>query len=401
MKVTVERDALAPALDTAFACVQRKAIIPILSCFRLTAGNAQLRVTANDMDASIEVSIPAQVDVAGDVAVSAETLRTLVRNSAQGAQVAIDATGQRASVRISRSRYAIAAMATTDWPPSRTIDDADHAARFIITARDVSPLFQRGAPFVPDIEKRPTFAGMWLHIHEGRLWSLVTNGTHLLGTSSTLAEGDSPAEDFHFTNANGEERDGIVIPANTADGLARVLQGGGVISTNGNTIVAEAGGVRFAGGLIDNRFPPAWRVVPPIGECRVTVDRGELVATLKRLTALQTNETHLVLRASPGDDMLSAYLLRSSQEGEESLRMAEEADATFAAAFQLPLMVQMMAALTRENVTLSLPRGQAVRVEDGDDGETVAVIMTVTNPQVDAIIAGAEEPAGSEEPADA
>lgn len=125
MKVIVERDALAPALDTAFTCVQRKPIIPILGCFRLTADNGQLRITANDQDSAIEVSIPAEVARPGDVAVTADTLRSIVRNSQAGAQAMIDADERKATLRIARSRYSLSSMPTTDFPPPRSIGEDD------------------------------------------------------------------------------------------------------------------------------------------------------------------------------------------------------------------------------------------------------------------------------------
>ncbi len=392
MKVTVERDALAPALDTAFTCVQRKPIIPILGCFRLTATNKQLRITANDQDSAIEVCIPAEVARPGDVAVTADTLRSIVRNSQAGAQAMIDADERKATLRIARSRYSLSSMPTTDFPPPRSIGENDRVVEIDMPAGDVTRMLARPRSFVPDPTKRPELGGLWLHQKDGRLWCFGANGYQLLAARANKAACKEQDADFSFPEDDGRMPSGILIPSATADTLARVLDGGGTIITNGRTIVAEAATIRFAGGLFRNIYPQAWRAVPEITENRILVDRDELQAALKRLAAVDSETAYLVLGAEAGDEMLSLSLTETaSGAGEESIRIDGVAPAAIRSMFQLSVFSQVVAACVGDKLALSRDMANpGTRIEDGADDGIIAVACACDEEKARARIAATQ-----------
>lgn len=392
MKVTVERDALAPALDMAFTCVQRKPVIPILGCFRLSAANGLLRITANDMDSAIEVSIPAEVSRSGDVAVTADTLRSIVRNSQAGAQAVIDADERKATLRIARSRYSLSSMPATDFPAPRAIAEDDRVVEIDMPAADVARMLARPRPFVPDPTKRAELGGLWLHQQDGRLWCFGANGYQLMAARANKAALKDEHADFSFPEEENRTSPGILIPTPTAETLARVLDGGGSIVTNGRTIVAETATIRFAGGLFRNIYPPAWRAVPEIAENRIIVDRDELQAALKRLAAVDAETAYLVVRAEAGDEMLSLSLTETaSGAGEESIRIDGAAPGAFHSMFQLPVFAQVVAACVGDKLALSRDAGNpGTRIEDGADDGLIAVACACDEEKARARIAAAQ-----------
>ena len=76
MKFRCERDTLAEAIGTAQRAIAvRSGALPVLSGVHVTAENGAVELVGSDLDLTIRVSIPAQVDEPGQAVVPAEALR--------------------------------------------------------------------------------------------------------------------------------------------------------------------------------------------------------------------------------------------------------------------------------------------------------------------------------------
>src|SRR6516225_12345630 len=109
MKVTVERAALLKSLGHVHRVVERRNTIPILANVLIKAEKSKLTFKATDLDVEVTESIPAEVGPTGSTTVPAHMFYEIVRKLPEGAQIVVEASGDRAvlAIRAGRSRFTL------------------------------------------------------------------------------------------------------------------------------------------------------------------------------------------------------------------------------------------------------------------------------------------------------
>src|SRR5256884_5699781 len=105
MKVTVERAELLKSLGHVHRVVERRNTIPILANVLVRADRAKLAFKATDLDLEVTESIAAEVAPGGATTVPAHMFYEIVRKLPEGAQVVLEATGDRATLAIPAGRW--------------------------------------------------------------------------------------------------------------------------------------------------------------------------------------------------------------------------------------------------------------------------------------------------------
>src|SRR5207248_265943 len=118
MKVTVERGALLRSLGHVHRVVERRNTIPILANVLIRADHARLAFKATDLDLEVTESIAAEVSPGGSTTVPAHMFYEIVRKLPEGAQVILEASGDRAvmTIRAGRSRFTLQTLPESDFP---------------------------------------------------------------------------------------------------------------------------------------------------------------------------------------------------------------------------------------------------------------------------------------------
>src|SRR5690606_2783165 len=118
MKVTLERAALLKSLGHVHRVVERRTTIPILSNVLVRAEKDGLRLQATDLDLEVVETTPADIATAGTTTVPAHTFYDIVRKLPEGAQVALEQSGESGTltIRSGRSRFALQTLAESDFP---------------------------------------------------------------------------------------------------------------------------------------------------------------------------------------------------------------------------------------------------------------------------------------------
>ena len=109
MKVTVERAALLRSLGHVHRVVERRNTIPILANVLVKAEKSKLAFKATDLDVEVTETIAAEVGPGGATTVPAHMFYEIVRKLPEGAQIVLEASGDRAvlAIRAGRSRFTL------------------------------------------------------------------------------------------------------------------------------------------------------------------------------------------------------------------------------------------------------------------------------------------------------
>jgi DNA polymerase-3 subunit beta len=311
MRLTIERAALLRALGHVQSVVERRNTIPILSNVLLRAEDGQLSLSATDMDLEMVASVAAQGTRKGATTAPAHTLYDIVRKLREGAQVEIDASGDKGSMtlRSGRSVFTLACLPPEDYP---LMAGGDLAHGFTLSTTDLKRLIDRTRFAISTEETRYYLNGLYLHV-------VVEDGATKLRAVATdsrrLALAEMPAPEG-YAGAPG-----VIIPRKTINEVRRLLDDAG----ESVTMAVSTQKVRFGFGhaamtskVIDGSFPPYERVIPRDNKRVMMLDNTLFGAAVDRVATISNEQSRAVkLSVETGRMTLTVRNMDAGQAVEE------------------------------------------------------------------------------------
>ena len=299
MKVTVERAELLKSLGHVHRVVERRNTIPILANVLIKAERSKLSFKATDLDLEITDSIAAEVGPGGSTTVPAHMFYEIVRKLPDGAQIVLEASGDRAvlAIRAGRSRFTLQTLPESDFPD---LAAGDMVNTFKLAAGDLKRLIDKTQFAISTEETRYYLNGIYLHTagtaKAATLRAVATDGHRLAQVELALPSG-----------ANGMP--GVIVPRKTVGEVQRLIED----SDAEVTVELSQGKVRFTIGdvvltskLIDGTFPDYARVIPLGNDKELTVDKKEFEQAVDRVSTVSSERGRAVkLSLSNGKLMLS------------------------------------------------------------------------------------------------
>lgn len=381
MNVIVERDALAPALDALSKVIGRSKTIPILNNLLFEANDNKVTITAHALDYWMSVDVPAQVQLPGEITVLSDTLRSVIKGVAAGAQVSLTTKGERAELRAGRSRYVLPSLPAADFPPYKyTFDNA--AAVFDLDGEQAKILFERPSFCTSNEETRAYLGGVYLHLIGDRLWSAATDGKKAYAAFVPAPAGADALPRALGRDASSKGSHGVIIPDTALDNIVRALATGGTVTVDANKVMAQGKAIAFGAKLIDGTYPDFWRIVPKReAPYRMLADRCDFSAAIGRLLAVSAGKAPKVrLMWSAGDDEARLTLGSAEKgEGEEFVSLFEPASGDHTAEYDPNFLMAILGAGKSERVEYTFQEHSiAAWIADPADLDTVCVVANFT-----------------------
>src|SRR5213079_3250150 len=162
MKVTVERAALLRSLGHVHRVVERRNTIPILANVLIKAEKSRLAFKATDLDVEITETISAEVGPGGSTTVAAHMFYDIVRKLPEGAQVALESSGDRAAlaIRAGRSRFTLQTLPESDFPD---LAAGEMSHKFTLKAAELKRLIDKTQFAISTEETRYYLNRIYLH----------------------------------------------------------------------------------------------------------------------------------------------------------------------------------------------------------------------------------------------
>jgi DNA polymerase-3 subunit beta len=299
----IPRDALLKPLQAVSGIVERRHTLPILANVLLEQRNGQLHVTATDL----EMQITAVAELAGKdgaaTTVGARKLQDLLRALPDDAQINVDATGSKMTVRAGRSRFNLQTLAASDYP--RISVGQEQLQSLSLPQREFRALIKLAEFAMAQQDIRYYLNGMLLVIDKGSLQAVATDG-HRLSWASIAIGGD-------YTRAE------VILPRKTVLELSKLLEDSDA-SVTIDLLASQArfrfGNVELVSKVVDGKFPDYNRVIPTGHGKRIELERATLLSALQR-AAILSNEKFRGVRLVLGEGQLRIICTNSEQEEAE------------------------------------------------------------------------------------
>jgi DNA polymerase III subunit beta len=326
MKLTIERGALLKALGHVQSVVERRNTIPILSNVLLradaSAGGGILALSATDMDLEIVEQVPSRIERPGRTTAPAHTLYDIVRKLREGAQIEIDASGERSAMvlRSGRSTFTLACLPPEDYP---VMASGDLAYNFTLTAAELRSLVDRTRFAISTEETRYYLNGIYLHTTKNDevpvIRAVATDGHRLARVEMVMPEGAAGMP-------------GIIVPRKTVIELRKLVDESEdeiQVSLSETKIRFATGEAALTSKLIDGTFPDYDRVIPSNNDKILEVKCKEFAEAVDRVSTISTEKSRAVkLAIVPGANGGSLAVSATSPENGTAV---EEIDATYLA----------------------------------------------------------------------
>ena len=312
MKVTVERAQLLKSLGHVHRVVERRNTIPILGNVLVRAENARLSLKATDLDLEVTETLAAETATGGSTTVPAHMFYDIVRKLPDGAQIVLEADGDRAvlAIRAGRSRFTLQTLPESDFP-DLAAGDMTHS--FALPATDVKRLIDRTQFAISTEETRYYLNGIYLHTagsaKAATLRGVATDGHRLAQIDLALPSG-----------ATGMP--GVIVPRKTVGEVQRLIEDNEAevrIELSQGKIRFTLGNVVLTSKLIDGTFPDYGRVIPQNNDKELIVDKKDFEAAVDRVSTISSERGRAVkLALSPGKLVLSVTNPDSGSAGQMS-----------------------------------------------------------------------------------
>lgn len=287
MKFVATRNVLLKHLAALQGVIDRKATIPILQNILFIAQDGRVTLQATDLDVSQIVRFNASVDKEGRLCLPGKRVFEIVR-SLPDADVAVQADGEKVTIRCERSRFAVTGLAAEHFAP---IDDLAEADWHPFPA-DVFLAMQANTSFaITAEESRYALNGAKFEIKPNYGRMVATDGYRLAYVN--------------WPTANNWEAD-VLIPAKALREAVKLCPGVDTleIAVTPNTIAFRAGGSALYARLLSGQFPNYELVIPKETRLVTTADHSRLLSAINR-AILTADDRSFAVRLTFKEDGLN------------------------------------------------------------------------------------------------
>ena len=362
MKVTVERAQLLKSLGHVHRVVERRNTIPILGNVLVRAENARLSLKATDLDLEVTETLAAETATGGSTTVPAHMFYDIVRKLPDGAQIVLEADGDRAvlAIRAGRSRFTLQTLPESDFP-DLAAGDMTHS--FSLAAADVKRLIDRTQFAISTEETRYYLNGIYLHAaqrgKEQTLRAVATDGHRLAQAELPAPKGSSGMS-------------GIILPRKTVHELHRLIEDSGdTVSIGVSPAKArfEIGTITLTSKLIDGTFPDYGRVIPKANDKKLKVSNAEFVSAVDRVSTIASERGRAVKLNISADKLVLS--VNNPEGGSATEEISAEYDSTpLEIGFNARYLLDIAGQLESETAQFQLadPGSPTMVKDDGDEG---------------------------------
>ena len=358
--------------------VSARSTIQLLGGILLEAGDGVVRLSSTDMEISVQTSSPAEVEEEGRVVIPARIFNDIVRSLPSGSfSLEHDDSGGTVRLAAGENEYRIRTYAADDFPQLPGFD-AKAAFRMsgdllVETVEKVSRSYSRD-------ETRPVLTGILISFEENRVRMVTTDSYRLSIKETELA-----------TTAFEGSREAI-IPARAMQEVARIFGSEGEdeveVSLSENQALFRIGDVLFGTRLIDGNFPEYRRLLPTTFEREISVNREDLMGTLRRVNLFAQRQTPPVPVSLSFSSGSVEVIVRNGEVGEAHERLPATSEDDFLISFNPGYLLDGVSAIDTEKVVFKLNEalkpGLIVPGVDGEEEEPdfLYLIMPMRDPSL-------------------
>ena len=312
MRVSVLQENLAKGLSIVGRAVASRSTLPVLNNILLEADNAQLKLSAMDMEIAINCWVGAMVEDEGQITVPARLLSDFVNSLPKDRiDMTLEPRTQTLHLRCAHYEANIKGIDAAEFPIIPTYQGDLESPGIEVSPAKLRQMIDQVAFAASKDDSRPTFTGVYTVVDGDHLTMAATDGFRLAVRSTVLEEPGSLAT-------------GVIIPARALSELSRIISavdlgqddGVEIIFTEArNQVMFHLPGVDLVSQLIEANFPDYKKIIPSSYNTRAILDTGEFLNAMKVAYLFARDSAGSVkVHFQPGEEVSKVVLTATSSE---------------------------------------------------------------------------------------
>jgi DNA polymerase III subunit beta len=301
MRIRLERDVLAEAVQWAARSLPTRPSVPILAGLLLRADADGVTLSSFDYETSAQITVKADVGDTGEVLVSGRLLAEISR-SLPAKPVDLNAEGTRLELTCGSARFTLQTLPVADYPSLPSMPAATGTVASDVFAAAVAQVVVAAGRD----ELLPVFTGVRVEI-EGETISLLATDRYRMALreltwnpSSTQASATAlvPAKVLSDTARSMTSGDQVILSLASSGG-----SGDGIIGFEGH---GAAGERQTTTRLLDGEFPKVRHIMNTQPLMNVRLTTADVIAAARRVALVAERNTSLRMIIGDGTITLEA-----------------------------------------------------------------------------------------------
>lgn len=299
MKIRLERDVLAEAVQWAARSLPMRPSVPILAGLLVKAAGGQVVMSSFDYETSAQITVPAQVSDDGVALVSGRLLADIAR-SLPNKPVEISSDETRMELVCGTARFTLQTLPVADYPALPEMPDATGSIPSEEFARAVSQVVLAAGRD----ELLPVFTGVRMEIEADTLSLLATDRYRMaLKELDWNPRGRTEGAALVPARVLAETAKSMTAGENVTISLSNAATGDGLIGFEGT----GAAGVRqITTRLLDGEFPKVRHLMNVQASVTVRANTADVIAAVKRVALVAERNSPLRMLIGDGSITLEA-----------------------------------------------------------------------------------------------
>jgi DNA polymerase-3 subunit beta len=366
MKFVVSSTSLLKQLAGINGVITTNPVVPILENFLFEVSEGKLVISASDLQTSMITELSVEAKDKGNIAVPAKILMDTLKNlPEQPVAFTIDEETYTIEISSDNGRYKLSGENATDFPKLPQVKDGYSVDMpSDILERAVSSTIFAAS----NDELKPAMTGIYLTLNETNATFVATDGHRLIR--------------YRRVDVASDMDNSLILPKKALNLLRATLPSDNTvvkIDFNASNAFFSFNNIRMICRLIDERFPDYENVIPVSNPNVLTIDRVELLNSLKRISIYANKTTHQVRLKIMGSELqISAEDLDFSNEANERLSCEFEGE-DMEIGFNAKFLIEMLNNLDAELVTINLSApnraGLIIPAKSKDQNEDILMLV--------------------------
>lgn len=341
MKFVVSSTSLLKQLTAINGVITTNPVVPILENFLFEVSGGKLTVYASDLQTSMITEINVEAKEKGSIAVPARILLDTLKNlPEQPVTFTIDEETYSIEISSDNGRYKLSGENATDFPKVPAVKNGYSVdiSSDVLGRAIASTIFATSSD-----ELKPQMTGVYINISDSNTTFVATDGHRLIR--------------YRRVDIASETANSLIIPKKALMLLKASLPSENnivKIEFNASNAFFSFSNIKMICRLIDERFPDYENAIPVNNPNKLTIDRVDLLNSLRRISIYANKTTHQVRLKIAGSELqISAEDLDFSNEANERLSCEYEGE-DMEIGFNAKFLVEMLNNLDCENIDLNL-----------------------------------------------
>lgn len=300
MRIRLERDVLAEAVQWAARSLPTRPSVPILAGLMIRAANGQVVLSSFDYETSAQVTVKADVADDGVALVSGRLLAEIAR-SLPNKPVELSSDATKVELVCGTARFTLQTLPVADYPALPSMPEATGA----ITSDDFAKAVGQVVVAAGRDELLPVFTGVRMEI-DGDTLSLLATDRYRMAL-----------KELPWNPRSTADQGAALVPARVLSETARSMTSGSEVTLSLSSAAAGDGLIGFEGSgaagmreittrLLDGEFPKVRHLMNVQATVTVRANTAEVEAAVKRVALVAERNTSLRMLIGDGSITLEA-----------------------------------------------------------------------------------------------